>query len=114
MDPSALNIVIAGAGLMGRWHAHALRQLGFSIFAFVDSERGRAERLASRYGPAKVETSLESLLAQHRVDAVHICTLPETHEALTRSALRAGAHTLVEKPFASSAAAANELIGLAE
>jgi predicted dehydrogenase len=57
-------------------------------------------------------TTAESLFATE-VDVVIISTPPPTHFNLVRSALEAGKHVLVEKPFVPSSAEAKQLLQLA-
>ena len=88
--------VIVGAGLMGRWHAYYLRQLGIPVHAIVDSDATRARALASRSGAQRSSESTEDLPGG---SVWHICTPPPTHRELIERALDAGAHALVEKPL---------------
>lgn len=108
--PSA---VVVGAGLMGRWHAHALRRIGVRIAGVVDPDPSRARRLARTSRAAPFDT-LEAGLAHGRPDAVHICTPPETHVPLARTALDAGCHVLVEKPLGPDARQTEALLSQAE
>jgi predicted dehydrogenase len=48
------------------------------------------------------------------LDLVVVCTPNRTHAPLARAALEAGLPVVVDKPFATSAAAARELTGLAQ
>src|SRR5947208_1300385 len=57
--------------------------------------------------------SLEELLATVAVDVVHVCTPANTHATLARAALGAGCHVYVEKPFAESTVAAEQVLSLA-
>jgi predicted dehydrogenase len=56
---------------------------------------------------------LEEALVDPTVDAVSIATPPATHYPLVKRALEAGKHVLVEKPLATCAAEAEELLELA-
>jgi predicted dehydrogenase len=94
--------VIVGAGLMGRWHAHAIRAAGRSITAIVDHDPTRASALARRHGARALVDVTEALDADPL--AVHICTPPDSHRELARIALGRRAHVMIEKPFASSIA----------
>lgn len=106
-----LRAAIAGAGLMGRWHADAAARAGAEVTAVVDPDPARAERLASRYRTSRVCPALGEALPM--ADVVHLCTPPDTHESLARAALEAGRDVLVEKPLAASAAATTNLLDLA-
>lgn len=65
----------------------------------VASERGlSSERAAERYDAEAVE-GLEAMISSGMVDAVVIATRHDSHARLTRQALDAGLHVLVEKPL---------------
>jgi len=100
--PPSIRAAVVGAGLMGRWHAHAIQRAGGRVVAVVDADVRRAQRLAARIpGKPVAETDVGYLLSRHAVGVVHVCTPVESHEAVTGAALSAGAHVLVEKPLAS-------------
>lgn len=105
---------IVGAGLMGRWHADAIRHIGGEVYVIADPDSQKRERLRRRHPKAKVTADLASIAADHLADVVHICTPPETHESLTRQALEAGLHALVEKPVSETGEATLNLLRLAE
>jgi predicted dehydrogenase len=98
-----LRVAIAGAGLMGRWHAYAARRQGAAVAAIVDPDLDRAKDLARRSGGAAVFDSMTAMSAVESVDVVHVCAPLSSHAALTLRALESGAHALVEKPLARSA-----------
>lgn len=115
MTPDAtapLRSLVLGAGLMGRWHARAIRQAGGLLAAVVDADPAAARRLATRHRCA-AESSLAAALARGGVDVVHVCTPSPTHAALVVEAIEAGTHVLVEKPIAPTAAACDRLLDLA-
>lgn len=104
---------IAGAGLMGRWHAHALTRAGGRLLVVADKDLDAARRLAQRYG-ARAAATVEESSEKATIDAWHICTPPATHMELALRALDAGAHVLVEKPITPDSAAAGRLIAEAQ
>lgn len=57
--------------------------------------------------------TLPEALAALRPEVVHIVTPPATHAALARTALEAGCHVYVEKPFVEHGAEARALLDLA-
>jgi predicted dehydrogenase len=77
----------------------------------IDAER-RAAALAAHPG-IQVTDALAVALAEPAVDAVIVCTPSSTHFDVGREALRAGKSVFIEKPFATSLAAARELFDLA-
>ena len=105
-----LRAAIVGAGLMGRWHAHAVRRAGACVAAVVDSDPARAVALARHHG-ARSAAFLRDVLGS--VDVVHVCTPTSSHAALVTEALDAHRHVLAEKPLAVSAAETRRLVELA-
>jgi predicted dehydrogenase len=105
------GVVIIGAGLMGHWHAHAVRAVGGRVAAVVDVDAARAAALARPYR-ARATTDLAIALEAAPL-AVHVCTVPEPHWEIASAAIAVGAHALVEKPFATTAAIAQRILDLA-
>lgn len=100
-----LQGIVVGAGLMGRWHAHAVRLAGRTVAAIVDDDLPRAQALARRHGARAARTLAEAVHdGTHAGTVVHVCTPPASHPALTATALELGCHAIVEKPLAGSAA----------
>ncbi len=104
-----VRAAIIGAGLMGRGHAHALTRAGGTVVAVADPNSARAKRLAQSCR-ARAFDSLQALLKQEKVDAIHVCTPLTTHVDLALQALNADAHALVEKPLAPDAALTAQLL----
>jgi predicted dehydrogenase len=78
-----------------------------------DIDGSRVSRIARRYPGIVPTRDLDDVLGDPRVDGVLLATPIATHHELARRCLRADKHTLVEKPLASSADQATELIELA-
>src|SRR5207249_1361800 len=106
------NVVIAGAGLMGHWHAYYAKQLGANIAAVVDVDQSQALSLAARYG-SRTALDLNAALRNSDVDFVHICTPSRFHAVHVKECLSAGAHVLVEKPLAATLSETEDLLELA-
>lgn len=106
------RVLLVGAGLMGRWHAHACRAAGAQILGVVDPD----ERAALSIGGPGVATfaSLKAALESKKPTVVHVCSPVEQHADDARRALEAGAHVIVEKPVADELATTLELVALAE
>lgn len=77
-----------------------------------DKDPGRAER-ARAWGIPAFTTDPAEVLGRADVDVVVILTAMQSHGALTRAALEAGKHVLVEKPMSMDLAEAGELLALA-
>ena len=110
---SKLRAGLVGAGLMGRWHAHALERTGGQVVGIADSDFSRAGLLARRHRHAAAYSSVEEMLADRQMDVLHICSPTSSHVAIATAAIERGVHVLVEKPLAASAGETSELYGLA-
>ncbi len=108
------QVAIVGAGLMGRWHAHACRRAGGRVAAVVDADIDAARQLARALGASAAAASLEGVPPDVRLDAVHVCTPPESHAGQIRAALSRGrGPVIVEKPLAPTAELTEALIAVA-
>jgi predicted dehydrogenase/nucleoside-diphosphate-sugar epimerase len=110
---SARRVALVGAGYIADWHAKALASVANAeLVAICDPALDRARALAESYGVAKTYGSLEAMLAEKKLDAVHILTPPDLHFAAARTAIEAGVSVLLEKPMCDNAAACEELAQL--
>jgi predicted dehydrogenase len=105
-----LKAGVVGTGFIGVVHVDALRRLGVEVTGVVGStrERAAAKRLAPAY------ESYDALLADDRVDVVHLTTPNHLHYPQVKQALEAGKHVVCEKPLAMTAQESAELVELAE
>jgi len=104
---------------LGHWGPNLVRGLLNSQRAEVgmvcDLVESRLERIRRNISTAIVGTTDPTMaIADPRAEAVVIATPTHTHFALTKAALEAGKHVLVEKPLAASVAEAEALVELAE
>ena len=77
-------------------------------------DRGRAEAFASANDIPAVSDSYQALIEADDVDVVYNPLPMHLHAEWTIAALRAGKHVLCEKPFASNAAEASEMVRVAD
>lgn len=75
------------------------------VVALSSPDAGRAQALAAEFGVPRWETDWRAALAAGP-DIVVVSSPPVAHEEQVIGALQAGAHVLVEKPFALTAASA--------
>ncbi|HEX4212378.1 MAG TPA: Gfo/Idh/MocA family oxidoreductase [Candidatus Dormibacteraeota bacterium] len=115
---SVLRLVQAGLGGWGRDWARRIvsRSSEVAVTAIVDADAAALARAGEETGieAQRRFTSLEEALAAVEADAVLITASLPGHAPLVRTALEAGRHVLVEKPFAPTVAEAEELVSLAE
>lgn len=105
-----LRGAVVGTGFVAALHVDALRRLGIEVAGVVGSSpaRAREKRLGHVY------ESLDALLADERIDVVHLATPNHLHHAQAKQVLAAGKHVVCEKPLALTATESAELVELAE
>ena len=107
MDKVRLGII--GMGNIGKYHADYILNRKITrceLVAVCDAITAPLER----YQPLKIFADGEQLIRSGDVDAVIIATPHFQHTTLGIAALRAGVHTMVEKPISSHKADAERLI----
>lgn len=108
------RVALLGAGYIADWHAQALQSVkGVELVAVCDRFQAKAEALASKFGAARVYTTLEQMLAAESLDAVHVLTPPDRHYETARAVLEAGVNVFLEKPMCASAEDCESLVRLA-
>jgi len=107
----ATRAAVVGAGAFGRNHArHYAANPTATLVAVVDADPVRAEAVASMYGAASFLDHRDLI---GKVDAVSVAAPATLHHAVARELIDAGIHVLVEKPLATTAANAADLVKLA-
>jgi predicted dehydrogenase len=107
------KVALIGGGFIGPVHAEALRRIGVQVAGLLDISPERARPLAEKCGIPRVYGTLEELLADPSITAVHIASPNHVHFEHAKRALEAGKHVLCEKPLAISAKETAELVKLA-
>jgi predicted dehydrogenase len=109
-----INVAVVGVGFVGVAHVEALRRLGVNVVGVVGSSPERAEVKARAANLPRVYESLEALLADPAVDAVHVASPNHAHADQVRAVLAAGKHVVCEKPLALTAGETADLLRRAE
>jgi predicted dehydrogenase len=118
-----IGIALIGYGSIGRVHAMAYRDLPFHYglpadairLAGVATTRAETARRAAREIGCPVWTDdYRTLLARDDVHAVDICTPNHVHEEIVLAAAAAGKHVYVEKPLATTVAAAQRMAAVVD
>lgn len=112
-----MEVTLGVVGL-GYWGPNLLRVLvdapDTKVRWACDLDSSRLERFGRRYPSVRLTQRIDDVLEDPAVDAVLIATPVLTHFELARRALDAGKHVFVEKPLASSAREADDLVELAQ
>lgn len=108
-----LNVAVVGMGYWGRNLVRVFNELDV-LHTICDSDPERETSITEQYPGVYFSTNYDTVLNDEDVDAVVLATPAVTHHRMTRQALSAGKHVLVEKPLAMSASEGEELVALAE
>src|SRR5438094_7645087 len=108
-----LNVGLVGFGFAGKtFHAPVIRVVeGLCLTTIVQRHGGAAPD--PRYADVELVRSVDELLAR-TVDLVVIATPNTSHHPIAKQCLLAGRHVVIDKPFTTTAAEAEELVQLAK
>ncbi len=112
--PSEIGAAVIGSGFIGTVHIEALRRLGVQVHGLLGSSPERGAASAQRLGVPRGYASLDELLADDRVEVVHVTSPNHLHHAQVQHILAAGRHVVCEKPLALTSEESAELVTLAE
>ncbi len=102
---------IVGAGYIARFHALAMRGLkDVELVSVCDTNLCVAKAFATDWGVPEAYDSVEVMLQNKRLDAVHVLAPPDQHHTIALAALRSGRHVFLEKPMCTSGAEADDLL----
>ncbi|MDP2330653.1 MAG: oxidoreductase [Reyranella sp.] len=110
--PHTVRVGLCGYGLAGKtFHAPLIQAVaGLELVAVASSD---AAKVRADLPDAEVDSDPLVIATSGRVDLVVIATPNDSHASIARSALAAGKHVVVEKPFTVDLAEARELVALA-
>ncbi len=94
-------IGVIGLGAIGRVHGQNLASLvpGATLAAVADIDRAAIEAFTAQCPFPAAHEDYRDLLADPAVEAVVICSPPDTHAQIIEEAAAAGRHILCEKPI---------------
>ena len=110
---SDIGAAVIGSGFIGTVHIEALRRLGVPIHGLLEvSPEHGAKRIAD-LGLPHAYATLDELLADERVEVVHVTSPNALHFPQAKQVLAARKHVVSEKPLATTSAESGELVRLA-
>jgi predicted dehydrogenase len=112
--PSSIGAAVIGSGFIGTVHVEGLRRIGVQVHGLLGSSRERATRRAEQLGVQAAYGSLDELLADDRIEVVHVTSPNHLHHPQVKAILAAGRHVVCEKPLALTSDESAELLALAE
>ena len=110
---AGLRVGIIGTGWMAATHTEALRRLGVDVVGVAGRTHDRAKEAAHKSGLSVAYQSVDELLGDASLVAVHVTSPNDVHAEQAAAVLRAGRHVICEKPLGVSAAESRELVELA-
>jgi predicted dehydrogenase len=111
--PSEIGAAVIGSGFIGTVHIEALRRLGVQLHGLLGSTPERGAASAERLGVPTAYPTLRDLLADERVEVVHVTSPNHLHHPQVKEILAAGRHVVCEKPLAMTSDETRELVDLA-
>ena len=108
-----LQAAIVGPGYIGAVHVEAVRRVGADVAVIVGRPGSNLAARAAALRVSRYSDRLGDVLDDPDVDVVHICTPNALHYPMARAVLERGKHLVCEKPLATDAAQAAELVHLA-
>ncbi|MHB8953823.1 MAG: Gfo/Idh/MocA family protein [Pirellulaceae bacterium] len=110
---SKIQAAVIGSGFIGPVHVEALRRAGVPVVGILDADPQRSRDAAARLQLSKAYESLDELLDDPQVQAVHIAVPNRFHYDMAKRTLACGKHVMCEKPLAMNSRESSELVELA-
>lgn len=113
---SKTKIAVIGVGSISNEHIPAyLQNPDVELYAFCDINEAQLKKMGEKYGVTRLYTDKDEMLkALPEIDAVSVCTWNSAHAPCAIAALNAGKHVLCEKPMATSAEEAMQMLDAAK
>ena len=89
-----VGAAVIGTGFIGTVHVEALRRIGVQVRGVLGSTSERGAARAETLGVPKAYPSLEALLDDPTVEAVHVTSPNDLHLPQARAVLKAGRHVI--------------------
>ncbi len=112
--PVRVGIVGLGGIARGQHIPGYLMSEGTEIVAFCDANDDVLQDMGQDYGISFLTTDYRDLVASAEIDAVSVCTWPNTHYEISMAAIEQGKHVFCEKPLALNFQQAQEMHNAAQ
>jgi predicted dehydrogenase len=111
-----LKVAVVGAGSISQIaHLPVLKKMdNVDIVAICDKDKSKVNVLSEKYNIPKWYYTIEDLVKNETLDAIHICTTNMYHFPMSYLALKKGVHVFVEKPIAINAEDAAKIAAIAK
>lgn len=114
-DNADYGIALIGAGqIVNQAHLPPYKKAGFHVLAITDVDKNAATATAARFSIPLVCSTVEELLQSPDISIVDIAVPAAYNPKLSRQALEAGKHVLVQKPMAETVLLAEGMVNSAQ
>jgi predicted dehydrogenase len=108
-----IKVGIIGMGYIGVSHIEALRRIGFvELAAVADTNYALAKKKADEFHIPKCYATMEELIADPEINAIHNCTPNNLHLEVNTAVIKGGKHIYSEKPLAMDSRESGLMIDL--
>lgn len=116
MAAKTYNVGVIGYGMSAKVFHIPLIQVtpAFKLHSIVQRTPKPNDDASKDHPSTKIYHSAPEMFADPSIDLIVITTTPDTHLTFTKSALEAGKHVLVEKPFVPTSAEAQQLVDISK
>jgi predicted dehydrogenase len=95
------RVGVIGCGRISPFHGMPVKALpNASVVACCDIKRKRAREKMELFGCQSSYLDYREMLAEEKLDVVHVCTPHYLHPPMAIAAMEAGCHVVTEKPMA--------------
>jgi predicted dehydrogenase len=111
MSVTKTRVAVVGTGeIATRAHIPAyLNNKDVDLVALVDADEVKLKKAAKKFRIRNSYSSIDELLQKQKLDAISICTPPNTHAEIALKAFENDVHVLCEKPLATKAAEGKQM-----
>jgi predicted dehydrogenase/nucleoside-diphosphate-sugar epimerase len=115
LKPSKRRVAFLGTGYIADWHGKVMKSVqDVELVAVCDQSTQRAQAFAAKFGVPHVYNSLQAMLSEETLDAVHVLTPPDIHFEACKTILSQGVNVLLEKPMCTRPEECDQLVRLAQ
>jgi len=107
------SVAVIGTGFIGPVHIEALRRLGITVKGVLGSSPEKSVRAAESLGLSRGYHSLDELVNDDEIGAVHITSPNKYHFEQSKKCLENGKHVMCEKPLTMNSSESAELVEIA-
>ncbi len=106
-----MRVGLVGTGAISHKHAESYGAIGYELVACSNRGRQKGEEFAAQYG-CDFTPHYHELCRRDNIDFIDVCTFPDSHVEICRSAVQSGKHVLLQKPMALTLADCSMMIAM--